>query len=328
MTEFISILFEKLRPIAVRALMAACLMLLPFLVYSALISPSAQAAGADSDSGSDNAASMEDSPNVITSGMFRAVDKLEQSTRSAGQSISNSLQSVSRVAQETRAKSGSYFVSGVSSSLHSAGSGVSYIANGAGSGVYLAAHTTSDVFGYIVKSSVVEAVIKPSDKIPVPAIDTDPAQEQAIAELLNKNAVANPSQPETDSGASWPVHGEITTEFGVPEPPYQAIHTGIDISDAHLGTTPVHPFKAGVVIQVIRSSLGLGNHVIIDHGGGLTSVYGHLATVSVAAGQKVDKNTMLGLEGSTGASTGAHVHFEIRLNGLPVNPHRYISGQP
>jgi murein DD-endopeptidase MepM/ murein hydrolase activator NlpD len=82
------------------------------------------------------------------------------------------------------------------------------------------------------------------------------------------------------------------------------------------------------VIVVIRSNSGFGNHVIVDHGNGLTSLYGHMYATAVQVGQVVDKNTVLGYEGTTGASTGVHVHFEIDLNSQPVNPHLYVTGHP
>jgi murein DD-endopeptidase MepM/ murein hydrolase activator NlpD len=68
--------------------------------------------------------------------------------------------------------------------------------------------------------------------------------------------------------------------------------------------------------------------LVIDHGGGLSSVYGHLYSISVKAGQMVDTNTVLGYEGSTGASTGTHLHFEIRVNGQPEDPKKFIPGLP
>jgi murein DD-endopeptidase MepM/ murein hydrolase activator NlpD len=131
-----------------------------------------------------------------------------------------------------------------------------------------------------------------------------------------------------DTAPQWPIHGSITTLFGAPDWPFQAIHTGIDISDGwHSGVTPIHPFKPGRVIAVLHTG-GLGNHVIVDHGEGMTSVYGHMAFTSVQVGQLVDESAVLGTEGSTGASTGTHLHFEIRINNSPVNPMLYIPGRP
>jgi murein DD-endopeptidase MepM/ murein hydrolase activator NlpD len=129
-------------------------------------------------------------------------------------------------------------------------------------------------------------------------------------------------------GTTWPLKGRITTEFGVPEPPYQPIHTGIDISSARpAGSSAITTFKSGVVAQIITTG-GLGNHVVVDHGSGLTSVYGHMSSIAVHPGQTVNPGDTLGFEGRTGVATGPHVHFEIRQNNTPVNPHSYLTGNP
>jgi len=82
------------------------------------------------------------------------------------------------------------------------------------------------------------------------------------------------------------------------------------------------------IIDVVVSKKGLGNHVVVDHGNGVTSVYGHLASIAVKVGQDVDTTTTIGQEGTTGVSTGTHLHFEIRVNGQATNPYRFISGKP
>jgi murein DD-endopeptidase MepM/ murein hydrolase activator NlpD len=103
----------------------------------------------------------------------------------------------------------------------------------------------------------------------------------------------------------------------------------MDISDGSApGTTPVKPFRSGVVIEAVHSAYGLGNHVIVDHGSGVTSVYAHLNSISVQVGQKVSLGTTIGMQGTTGVSTGTHLHFEIRVNGKAANPMQFISGQP
>jgi murein DD-endopeptidase MepM/ murein hydrolase activator NlpD len=141
-------------------------------------------------------------------------------------------------------------------------------------------------------------------------------------------ATSAPTQP-LSTAVAWPIHGQITTYFGVYHMPYQPTHTGLDISTGRrAGVMPVHPFKAGVVTQVIHSNKSLGNHIVIDHGGGLTSVYGHLYSISVQLGQTVDLNTELGREGTTGVSTGPHVHFEIKQDGVYQNPLKYVPGRP
>lgn len=127
---------------------------------------------------------------------------------------------------------------------------------------------------------------------------------------------------------AWPAHGAITAVFGS-RTPAQRHHSGIDIGGRY--GDPITPFRAGKVTVAERSSAnstGLGRYVMIDHGGGLVSVYGHLSSVTVLAGQEVNTQTVIGKEGSTGQAYGVHLHFEVRLNGNPVDPRRYVSGTP
>lgn len=202
------------------------------------------------------------------------------------------------------------------------------MANSIYRGLSFAVRTTGRFFGGIFASPIVDAAVKPTRRADVPVID-----QQVISEfMLEQHLAALPVESAPDSSADtavWPVHGRVTTLFGVPHWPYQPTHTGIDISDGSgPGITPVKPFRPGTVIDTVTTSKGLGNHVVVDHGDGLTSVYAHLHTISVQKGQAVGYDTILGLVGSTGASTGAHLHFEIRLNGQPVNPYLYVVGQP
>jgi murein DD-endopeptidase MepM/ murein hydrolase activator NlpD len=194
-------------------------------------------------------------------------------------------------------------------------------------------HTTGTVVGYMSQATNVSAIIKPGDNIPVPVIiPNTPMILAAHAAIAPAAAMSQPSPP-ADAAAGgtaiWPIHGAVTTEFGASDWPYQLKHTGIDISDGQRsGVTPIHPFKAGKVVEVVHSGVSLGNHVVVDHGSGITSVYGHMYATAVQVGQDVDQSSVLGYEGSTGASTGPHVHFEIHLNGDIVNPRQYIPGQP
>ena len=89
----------------------------------------------------------------------------------------------------------------------------------------------------------------------------------------------------------------------------------------------IKPIKPGTVVDVVHSNRGLGNYVIIDHGNGLSSVYGHMFSTQVQIGQAVNKDSVIGFEGSTGASTGPHVHLEVRVNGQPTDPLQYIGNQ-
>ncbi|MFN2591614.1 MAG: murein hydrolase activator EnvC [Candidatus Dormibacteria bacterium] len=128
----------------------------------------------------------------------------------------------------------------------------------------------------------------------------------------------------------WPERGPITQGFGCTPytmEPYDAgcrskhFHSGIDI--AAPGGNPVAAADAGTAFAY-RSSYGFGNHVIIVHGGGFATVYGHLSGFNVGNGESVGRGRVIGYEGSTGNSTGPHLHFEIRLNESPVNPFNYL----
>lgn len=133
-----------------------------------------------------------------------------------------------------------------------------------------------------------------------------------------------------DATTTWPVKGVITEEFGVPHLPWQATHTGIDIANSQqkIGD-PVTPFMSGKVITADPSEkTGWGKYVVVDHGNNITSLYGHLSAVNVTKGQEVKLGDVIGLEGSTGRSTGPHVHFEVRVYGVPVNPRVFVLGEP
>jgi murein DD-endopeptidase MepM/ murein hydrolase activator NlpD len=132
--------------------------------------------------------------------------------------------------------------------------------------------------------------------------------------------------PEPASQISQPF-GPSTFWFEPPYGSYPHFHTGIDLV-APFGS-PVYAADDGVVALVGSSSSGYGNYVVIAHSGGLNTLYGHLSTALVKVGQAVIQGQPVGLEGSTGNSTGAHLHFELRINQAPVNPAPYLPpGQP
>ncbi len=120
---------------------------------------------------------------------------------------------------------------------------------------------------------------------------------------------------------SWISQGFGCTSFGL-EPidlacPGHHWHSGIDLAAAR--GTPVMATFPGIA-TVVLSATGYGLHVIIDHGGGLTSLYGHLNTVVVVTGDYVDAGEVIGTVGSTGNASGPHLHFEIRRDGIPEDP--------
>lgn len=129
---------------------------------------------------------------------------------------------------------------------------------------------------------------------------------------------------------NWPVKGYVSEEFGVPRWPWQPTHTGIDIANPdHREGDAVTPFMAGKVTTADDSErTGWGKHVIVDHGNNITSLYGHMSAVKVAKEQEVKPGDLIGLMGDTGTSTGPHVHFEIRVYGVPVNPRIFVLGEP
>ena len=131
--------------------------------------------------------------------------------------------------------------------------------------------------------------------------------------------------PVTGSGAMiWPIAGEITSEFGWRIHPITGdsrFHSGLDIAGDY--GDPIRAAAAGTVIYAGWIS-GYGNAVIIDHGGGITTLYGHNQSLAVGEGQGVSQGQVIAYCGSTGNSTGPHCHFEVRVNGEPVSPYGYL----
>lgn len=123
----------------------------------------------------------------------------------------------------------------------------------------------------------------------------------------------------------WPVEGETTDAFGLRGNPFgggsSEFHPGQDIA-APRGTPIVVPADGRVVRAEWQN--GYGQTVVIDHGNGLTTRYGHLSKIEVVAGQEVRRGDPLGLVGSTGRSTGPHLHYEVRIGEMPVSPSHYL----
>lgn len=131
--------------------------------------------------------------------------------------------------------------------------------------------------------------------------------------------------PEPQAQISQPF-GPTTFWFEPPYAGYPHFHTGIDLVEPF--GSPVYAADDGVVALVGSSTSGYGNYVVLAHAGGLDTLYGHLSTALVKPGQIVSQGTAVGLEGSTGNSTGPHLHFELRINQKPVDPTPYLPPGP
>jgi murein DD-endopeptidase MepM/ murein hydrolase activator NlpD len=148
------------------------------------------------------------------------------------------------------------------------------------------------------------------------------AQSAALASRIRSaqsSAVTpGPTGSPSAAGFIWPVHGVLTSPFGWR---WGRMHEGIDL--AVPTGTPVVAAASGIVI-VAGWMGGYGNLVVIDHGNGIATAYGHNTSVAVGYGQAVAQGQLISYSGSTGHSTGPHVHFEVRVNGSPVDPLGYL----
>jgi murein DD-endopeptidase MepM/ murein hydrolase activator NlpD len=128
-----------------------------------------------------------------------------------------------------------------------------------------------------------------------------------------------------DAPSMWPIEGRVASSFGEREDPINgeegAFHPGIDI-DAPWGT----PVRAAADGDVSGTTLGAGygRGVVIDHGHELLTLYGHLSSVAVIPGQHVNRGQVIGYVGQTGRATGPHLHYEVRVHNVPVNPHKFL----
>ena len=152
------------------------------------------------------------------------------------------------------------------------------------------------------------------------------ARSEEIAQQLDAKAPASappvsasaPPAPGGVSDFAWPINGAITSSFGSR---WGGTHSGIDI-DCVTGDT-IRASKSGSVVAATYDG-GYGYHVVIDHGAGFASLYAHNSTLSVSSGQAVSQGEVIATCGSTGQSTGDHLHFEIRVGGVPQDPLRYL----
>lgn len=165
------------------------------------------------------------------------------------------------------------------------------------------------------------------------------AEEKAAKEIAAEidRLIAESDVVPSNEGFIWPVNTskKISSPIGNRVAPGgfgSTNHKGVDICNVGF-TSSVFAVKSGKVILAsspLQGSYyggsGYGNYVVVDHGGGLTTLYAHMSTVKVSEGQMVSQGTVLGITGSTGASTGAHLHYEVRVSGVYQNPLNYLAG--
>jgi murein DD-endopeptidase MepM/ murein hydrolase activator NlpD len=122
----------------------------------------------------------------------------------------------------------------------------------------------------------------------------------------------------------WPVEGQVTGSFGERIDPFNgegAFHSGVDIGSSY-GHRIIAP--ADGVVTLTDTMGGYGKTIIINHGNGISTRYGHLSGFAVTAGQRVQRGDLIGYVGESGRSTGPHLHYEVRINDTPVNPYKYL----
>jgi len=143
---------------------------------------------------------------------------------------------------------------------------------------------------------------------------------------LGKGMFSNPLIARTAVPSIWPVRGQITAGFGQRMDPFSgedAFHNGIDIS-VPFGTR-VEAAADGIVLEAGPES-GYGNEILIDHGYGFITKYGHLSRIFVVVGQVLQRGQVIGAVGMTGKTTGPHLHYEVHVKDTPVNPTKYLRG--
>ena len=175
------------------------------------------------------------------------------------------------------------------------------------------------------RQAVVDSIDSHIDKLDDVEADLQAEiQEQLMAASGTSVLPAGPMSAPSAAGLIWPVSGPITSGFGGRSSPGgvgSTYHEGLDFGIPE--GTPIRAAKGGTVVIAAYTG-GYGNYTCIDHGGGLSTCYGHQSGYAVSAGQSVDQGQVIGYSGNTGASTGPHLHFEVRVNGAAQDPLGYL----
>ena len=155
--------------------------------------------------------------------------------------------------------------------------------------------------------------------------EKDDLNRQLERELAGYNAPAGGQTTYRGGKMAWPTPqgGTITCPFGYRTYPSVGMHTGLDIGIRY-GST-IAAAEAGTVIKVVNGTTGYGKYLMVNHGGGVVTLYAHSSKIVVKVGDYVERGQKIAEIGSTGFSTGPHLHFEVRINGTAVNPIGYIT---
>lgn len=143
--------------------------------------------------------------------------------------------------------------------------------------------------------------------------------QEEVRNLLNDQVSLSRATPQ-----GWPTKGWLTSYFGMRKSPFtgrRVMHEGLDIA-ANIGT-PIIATADGIVARV-KYSPSYGKMLIIDHGYGYRTIFGHTSKILVKAGQQIKRGDIVAKVGNTGRSTGSHLHYELRLNGVPINPRKTL----
>jgi murein DD-endopeptidase MepM/ murein hydrolase activator NlpD len=163
------------------------------------------------------------------------------------------------------------------------------------------------------------AAVRAAEKEFVGEANALAAPSRSVAATLRASGSSTPVDSTVSShGLIWPVNGPVTSPFGWR---WGRMHEGLDIGVGY--GTPIHAAAGGTVVYAGWES-GYGNFVVIDHGGGLATAYGHQSAIAVHVGEPVSQGQVIGYVGCTGHCFGPHLHFEVRINGTAVDPLGYL----
>jgi murein DD-endopeptidase MepM/ murein hydrolase activator NlpD len=176
----------------------------------------------------------------------------------------------------------------------------------------------SDLTASREKTLVDLSTLSASEQAEASEIDALQAASTQLGQEIRSAQAGSTTHSPSSAGLIWPVQGPITSPFGWR---WGRMHEGIDIGVGY--GTPIHAAAAGTVIYCGWEE-GYGNLVVIDHGGNLATAYGHQSAIAVGCGQAVAQGQVIGYVGCTGHCTGPHLHFEVRVDGNPVDPLGYL----